>query len=126
MSHAYSWVLLRVVPRVERGERINVGAVVFCRTQQYLGLALVINEDRLLALDPTVDVAAVRQQLDGLARVAAGDLSAGRVAAMDSSDRFGFIAAPSSTIVQPSPVHVGLCDDPAAALERLVERAVRL
>jgi hypothetical protein len=125
VTDAYSWTLLRVVPRVERGERINVGAVVFCRTQKFLGLELEIDEGRLLALDPELDLPTLRSQLDGLARVAAGDPGAGRVAAMDPSDRFGFIAAPSSTIVQPSPVHVGMTHDATKALENLMNRAVR-
>ena len=96
MSEAYSWTLLRVVPRVERGERINVGAAVFSRRQRFLGLAFELDEDRLRALDPTLDLDAVRCQLQGLERVALGDPAAGRVAGMDPADRFGFIAAPSS------------------------------
>jgi hypothetical protein len=123
---AYSWTILRVVPRVERGEQINIGAAVFSRRHNFLGLELVVDEPRLRALAPDLDLADLRVQLGGLERVAQGDASAGRIAGMDPSDRFGFIAAPSSTIVQPSPVHVGLCDDPAAALERLVERYVRI
>lgn len=127
MSEAYSWTLLRVVPRVERGERINVGAAVFCRRKRYLGLAYEIDGARLLALDPSLDVDALRRQLEGLQRVAAGAPEAGRVAGMEPADRFGFIAAPSSTILQPSAVHVGLCDDdPAAVLDDLIDRYVKL
>lgn len=126
MSEPYSWTLLRVVPRVERGERINVGAAVFCRRARYLGLAFELDEARLRALDPRLDLDALRRQLEGLERVAAGDPQAGRVAGMDAADRFGFIAAPSSTVLQPAPVHVGLCDEPAAALDDLMARYVRL
>lgn len=127
MSEAYSWTLLRVVPRVERGERINVGAAVFSRRHAYLGLAFELDEPRLLALDPALDLVALRRQLEGLERVALGDPAAGRVAGMDPADRFGFIAAPSSTVLQPSPVHVGVCgDDPAAVLDDLMRRYVRL
>lgn len=123
---AYSWTILRLVPWVERGEQINVGAAVFSRRRDFLGLELVIDEPRLLAFAPDLDLGELRTQLAGIERVAAGDPAAGRIAGMDPSDRFGFIAAPSSTILQPSPVHVGLCDDPAEALRRLVERYVRL
>ncbi len=123
---AYSWTILRVVPRIERGEQINVGAAVFSRRHDYLGLELVIDEDRLRAFAPDLDLDELRIQLAGLERVAAGDPSAGRVAGMSTGDRFGFLAAPSNTILQASPVHVGLCDDPAEALERLVDRYVRL
>jgi Protein of unknown function (DUF3037) len=124
---AYSWTLLRAVPRVERGERLNVGAAVFCRRKRYLGLAYAIDESRLLALDPTLDVPALRRQLEGLERVARGAADAGRIAGMEPADRFGFIAAPSSTVLQPSPVHVGLCEgDPADVLGDLMARYVRL
>lgn len=122
----YSWALLRLVPRIERGEQVNVGAAVFSRSSDWLGLEVVLDEPRLSAFAPGLDLAAVRQQLDGLARVASGDPDAGRIAGMDTSDRFGFITAPSNTMIQSSPVHVGLCDDPAAALRRLVDRYVRI
>jgi hypothetical protein len=124
---AYSWTLLRVVPRIERGERMNVGAAVYCRRKQYLGLGYVLDQARLLALDPALDLTAVRHQLAGLERVAAGDSAAGRVAGMDAADRFGFIAAPSSTVLQASAVHVGLCTgDPAAMLDDILTRYVHV
>ena len=122
----YSWTILRVVPRIERGEQINVGAAVFSRSADWLGLTIALDEARLRALAPDLDLGAVRTQLGGLERVASGDPEAGRVAGMSTSDRFGFIAAPSNTIIQASPVHVGLCEEPAAALERIVERYVRV
>lgn len=122
----YSWALLRVVPRIERGEQLNVGAAVFSRHHDWLGVEVVLDEDRLRAFAPDLDIAALRQQLDGLARVAAGDPDAGRVAGMATTDRFGFLTAPSNTIIQSSPVHVGLGDDPAAALQRIVDRFVRV
>jgi Protein of unknown function (DUF3037) len=127
MSEPYSWTLLRVVPRVERGERLNVGAAVHCRRKGYLGFAFELDEPRLLSLDPALDLGVLRRQLEGLERVAAGAPEAGRVAGMDPADRFGFIAAPSSTVLQPSPVHVGMCDgDPAEVLADLMARYVRL
>lgn len=125
-NEPYSWTILRVVPRVERGERINVGAAVFCRRARFLGLAFELDEARLRALDPRLDIALLGRQLEGLQRVAEGDPAAGRVAGMDPADRFGFIAAPSSTVIQPSPVHVGLCAVPEEALQHLMDRYVRL
>lgn len=123
----YSWTLLRFVPRVERGERINVGAAVYSRRKRYLGFAYELDEARLRALDPAADLDVLRRQLEGLERVAAGAPEAGRVAGMEAADRFGFIAAPSSTVLQPSPVHVGVCaDDPADELDDLMARYVRL
>ncbi len=114
-------------PPHRTGERLNVAAAVFCRRHRYLGFGYVLDAGRLHALDPALDLAALERQLDGLQRVAAGDPGAGRVAGMDPADRFGFIAAPSSTVLQPAPVHVGLCDDdPAAALDDLLDRYVRL
>lgn len=120
----YSYVLLRVVPRIERGEQLNVGAAVFCRGQRWLRARVVIDAPRLLALDPQLDLPALRRQLDGLVRVAEGDPAAGRVAGMEPADRFGFIAAPSSTIVQPSAVHTGLCEAPEQVLDALIARYV--
>ncbi|MBO9534947.1 MAG: DUF3037 domain-containing protein [Solirubrobacteraceae bacterium] len=123
----YSWALLRVVPRVERGERINVGAAVYSRRKRYLGFAFELDEVRLRALDPALDLDTLRRQLEGLERVAAGAPEAGRIAGMEPADRFGFIAAPSSTVLQPSPVHVGVCSgDPADELDDLMRRYVRL
>ncbi|MFT4035952.1 MAG: DUF3037 domain-containing protein [Patulibacter sp.] len=124
----YSWALLRIVPRAERGERINVGAAVYARRPGYLGLSYELDERRLRALDPRLDLDALRRQLDGLRRVADGDPDAGRVAAMSPADRFGFIVAPSSTVLQPSPVHVGICPDDAltTTLDELIARYIRL
>ena len=127
----FSYVILRVVPSVERGERINVGVVLHCRQRRFLGVRWCVDAGRLAALGPRIDhltPAAAGAEIEGhlraLARVAAGDPGAGAVAALDRSDRFGWLAAPSSTIVQPSSVHAGLCEDPAATLDALFERLV--
>jgi pyridoxamine 5'-phosphate oxidase len=116
--------VLRVVPDVERGESVNAGVVVFCRRQRYLQAKVRLPAGRLAALAPDLAQGVVRDHLDTLARVAAGDPEAGPVARMEPSERFGWLAAPSSTIVQPSAVHTGLCRDPAGELERLFERLV--
>lgn len=116
--------MLRVVPDVERGEAVNAGVVVYCRTRRFLRARIALPAARLSALAPDLDQVPVRTHLQALEAVAAGDPEAGPIARMDASERFGWLAAPSSTIVQPSPVHTGLCDDPAAELDRLFDRLV--
>jgi hypothetical protein len=120
----FAYLVLRVVPSVERGERLNVGVVVFCRQRRFLGARVHLDEARLAALDPELDVRELADHLTGLVRVAEGAPGAGPIAALDQSDRFGWLAAPSSTIVQPSEVHTGLCEDPARTLEELHARLV--
>jgi hypothetical protein len=120
----FAYLVLRVVPSVERGERLNVGVVVFCRQRRFLGARVHLDEARLAALDPELDVRELADHLTGLVRVAEGAPGAGPIAALDQSDRFGWLAAPSSTIVQPSEVHTGLCEDPARTLQELHARLV--
>jgi pyridoxamine 5'-phosphate oxidase len=115
----FQYALLRVVPHVERGEALNAGVVVFCRPLRFLAARVALDEGRLDALAPGTDPAPIRERLEVLAAAAAGDEAAGAVARLDPSERFGWIAAPSSTVVQPGPVHTGLCEDPAALLDRL-------
>ncbi len=125
-SEPFSYSVVRVVPRVERGERLNVGVVVFCRPLGYLAARTHLDEARLRALWPDLDPAAVRPHLDAIERIAAGDPAAGPIAALDETARFHWLVAPSSTIVQPSAVHTGLCDDPKAELDKLVRSLVEL
>jgi hypothetical protein len=121
----FSYLILRAVPSVERGERVNVGVVLFCRQRRFLGARVTVDEERLAALgDQGIDVRQLEDHLAALVRVAEGAPGAGPVAALEPSDRFGWLAAPSSTIVQPSEVHTGLCDDPEAMLEALHARLV--
>jgi hypothetical protein len=121
---AFQYAIWRVVPSVERGEALNVGVVVYCRRRQFLKARVEIDDERLHALSPDLDVAAVRTHLEGMVRVADGDPAGGAIAAMPQSDRFGWLTAASSTIVQPSPIHTGLCADPEAVLDRLFRRLV--
>jgi pyridoxamine 5'-phosphate oxidase len=120
----FQYLVLRIVPDVERGEAVNAGVVVYCRAQRYLAAKVQLPAGRLGALAPELEQAPVRAHLDLLAAVAAGDADAGPLARQDLQDRFGWLAAPSSTVVQPSPVHTGMCSDPAAELERLFDRLV--
>lgn len=121
---AFQYAIWRVVPSVERGEALNVGVVVYCRRRQFLEARVLVDEARLRALSSDLDVDAVRRHLDGLVRVAAGDPASGAIAAMPQSERFGWLTAASSTIVQPSPIHTGLCASPEAVLDRLYTRLV--
>jgi hypothetical protein len=123
-SDEFAYAVLRVVPRVERGERFNAGVVVFCRRRAFLAARVDLDERRLAALAPDLDAAQVREHLDALARIAAGDPAGGPVSALDPSERFGWLVAPSSTVIQPSRVHTGLCEEPQTTLERLFSELV--
>jgi pyridoxamine 5'-phosphate oxidase len=121
---AFQYAVLRVVPNLERGEFVNAGVVVFCRQLRFLEARVSLDEGRLLALAPGADTAAIRAQLEGLAATAAGDPSAGAIARMEQSERFHWLAAPSSTVIQPGPIHTGLCEEPRALLDRLFRTLV--
>jgi hypothetical protein len=123
-DNEFQYALLRVVPRLERGERLNAGVVLFARRAQFLAALVKLDEERLRALAPEVDPAPLARQLEAIARVAAGEQSAGPIASLPQSERFAWIVAPSSTAIQPSAVHVGICADPRAKLERLFEKLV--
>jgi Protein of unknown function (DUF3037) len=122
----FSYAVYRVVPRVERGERINVGVVLFCRPLQYLAVRTALDEQRLAALWPGLDPAAVRPHLQALEQIAAGAAAAGPIASLDVTARFHWLVSPSSTIIQPSAVHTGLCDDLPSRLDRLFAALVEL
>ncbi|MGW1284023.1 DUF3037 domain-containing protein [Streptomyces sp. NPDC002586] len=121
----FEYALLRVVPRVERGECINAGVVVYCRAQAYVGARTHLDEARLLALDPEADVAGVRAALGAIERHCAGGEEAGQAARDDAGRRYRWVIAPRSTVVQPGPVHTGLTTDSAAETERLLDLLVR-
>ena len=125
MTVPFQYAILRVVPSLERGECLNVGVVLFCRQRRFLAVSVALDRDRLALLAPELSVASVEPHLDALAAVAAGDPAGGAVGTLEQSERFHWLVAPSSTVVQPSPVHTGLCEDPAATLEHLVSRLVR-
>jgi hypothetical protein len=122
----FQYTILRVVPRIERGECINFGVVLFCRQRSFLGIRIELDEARLRALDPDLDPAAVEPHLEAIAAVVAGEPSAGPLAQLSPSERFGWVAAKSSTLIQPSEVHTGLTDDPQATLDHLFTSLVQL
>jgi hypothetical protein len=116
---AFDYAIVRVVPRVDRDELVNVGAILYCAERDFLGCRLAVDEARLRALAPDLDLAAVVRHLDGIRALCAGDERAGPIAALSASERFHWLTAPRSTVVQTSPIHPGRCEDPAAALEQL-------
>ena len=120
----FQYAIVRVVPHVERGECLNAGVVLFCRPLRFLGARVSLDERALAALAPDCAPGPVRDQLAAVEAVAAGADGGGPVAALPPSERFHWLVAPSSTIVQPSPVHTGLTDDPAADLDRLFKTLV--
>ncbi|MBC2874133.1 MULTISPECIES: DUF3037 domain-containing protein [Streptomyces] len=121
----FEYALLRVVPRVERGEQINAGVVVYCQARSFVEARVHLDEARLLALDPAVDVAGVRAALRAVEGVCAGGERAGQAACDDAGRRFRWLIAPRSTVVQPGPVHTGLTLDPSGEPERLLDLLVR-
>lgn len=121
----FDYALIRVVPRVDRGECLNTGVVLFCRTRRYLAARIALDPARLAALAPELDPEMVRHHLDGIVRVCAGGPDAGPIGQLPPHQRFDWLVAPSSTVIQASPVHSGLCDDPATALDELFDVLVR-
>lgn len=121
----YQYVVLRCVPRVDREEFVNVGVVLYCEEAKFLGVDCAVDEMRLHAVAPSLDVDALRAGLRFADAVCRGDAAAGDVAAQPLGIRFGFLKAPRSTVVQPGPVHGGLTSDPRAELAGLLDRLVR-
>lgn len=124
-SRTFEYALVRVVPRVERGECINAGVVVWCRSLDTLRAAVELDRERLAALAPDADVAMIEAHLDSLVRIAAGASDAGPIGRMSAAERFRWLVAPRSTVIQVSEVHEGLCTDPEEALARLLASLVR-
>jgi hypothetical protein len=120
----FQYAVLRLVPRIERDEFVNVGVIVFCRTRGFLRARVALDPRRIEALAPGFDLETVREHLDARVRVAAGDPDAGPIAALSQSERFHWLVAPSSTVIQTSPVHSGLCEEPDALLDRLFDQLV--
>ncbi|MEA2653297.1 MAG: hypothetical protein QOI37_524 [Chloroflexota bacterium] len=122
--NAFQYAIVRLVPRVERGEMLNVGVILLCRSRRFLAARMRLDERRLAAFAPDLDSATVLPYLDAIERIAAGDASAGPIAGSGQAERFHWLVAPSSTIIQPSAVHTGLCEDPATELEHLLATLV--
>ncbi len=123
-AEPFQYAVVRVVPRVEREEFINAGVIVFCRACGYLAARTALDVERLRAIDPQADPEAIDAQLAAITMIAAGDPDAGPLAALPQSERFHWLAAPASTVVQTSQTHSGICVDPAQTLEHLFARLV--
>ena len=121
----YDYSVIRVVPRVDRGEQINVGVILSCPDTEFLDARIELDEAVLRALDPDVDLAAVRANLNGIHEICRGGAGAGPIGLLPARGRFRWLVSPRSTIVQPSPVHTGKTSDPVACLEQLMDRIVR-
>ena len=121
---SFDYAVIRVVPRVEREEFINAGVLLYCRTRGFLGARIAVDRARLAALAPDADLAEIERVLELIPRLCSGDPRAGPIGRLSQAERFHWLVAPRSTITQTSPVHSGLCDDPEAALDHLLERMV--
>jgi hypothetical protein len=120
----FQYAALRIVPRVERGEAVNAGVVLFCRPLRFLGARTRLHAALLAALAPDCDPAEVRPLLEAVERIAAGDPAGGPIARLPASERFHWLVAPASTIIQPGAVHTGMTVDPPGELDRLFTRLV--
>ena len=121
----YDYAIIRVVPRVERGEQINVGVILSCADSEFLESRIELDAARLLALDPALDLDAIRASLDTIPTICRGGADGGPIGALPARGRFRWLVSPRSTMIQMSPVHTGRTTDPVAALERLMDTMVR-
>lgn len=122
--HSFEYALIRVVPRVERGEFINAGVIVFCLAQKFLRCRLHIDAERINALWPGMEVEEIGRHLAAFPEICAGAEDAGPIARLSQRERFLWLVAPRSTVIQISPVHSGLCEHPEAAVNEVFERLV--
>jgi hypothetical protein len=123
---AFDYAVVRVVPRVDRGEFVNAGVIVFCPTKGVLESRIELNRERLLALAPSIDCEVVQSHLDVIPRVCRGGAEAGPIGELPQRARFHWLVAPRSTVIQMSPVHSGVHHDPGAALLSLFDKLVRV
>ncbi len=121
---SYDYAVVRVVPRVERGEFLNVGVILFCRPRRFLRTQIALDTQRLNIFAPSLDLDEVQYHLDLLVRVSTGNKDAGPVAQLSQSERFHWLVSPRSTIIQTSPMHSGLCADPEETLQKLLKEQV--
>jgi hypothetical protein len=123
--YSYDYAIFRIVPRVEREEFVNVGVIVSCPSKDFLEARIELDEKRVLSLDQTIDLELVRSNLDTIPAICAGGEGAGPIGKLTQRERFYWLVAPRSTIIQSSPVHTGYCSDPREVLEHLLVTMVR-
>ena len=124
-QNSYDYAVIRVVPRVERQEFVNAGVILWCRDQEFIETRIELDEARLRALDASNDIEAVRRHLQSFAIICAGGPDSGPIGRLPKRERFDWLVAPRSTIIQTSPVHTGRCTDPTSTMERLLDTMVR-
>ena len=123
-NNSFDYAVFRVVPCAERGEFLNVGVVMHCPALTFLGVRVHLDEERLRALWPDQDLTVIRQHVEAFSRICAAEPKAGPIARLSRRERFHWMVAPRSTVIQVSPVHTGMCEDPAGTLEELFRRLV--
>ena len=124
MPASFDYAVFRIVPRVEREEFVNAGVIVYCAEQRFLAARVHVDEARLKALWPDLDIELVRQHLEAVTRISSGDPLAGPIARLTPGERFHWLVAPRSTMIQVSPVHSGICEAPEEALARLFQQLI--
>ena len=124
-ARTYDYAVIRVVPRVEREEFLNAGVILACQDASFLDARIELDEARLLALDPGADIAMIERHLAAIPEICAGGKRAGPLGVLSRRERFDWLTAPRSALIQTSPVHTGRCTDPTAALEALMRKMVR-
>ena len=124
VQHSYDYALIRLMPSIERGESLNVGVVLYCRTKRYLAALTHCDATRITLLDPQCDIATIVAQLQIFSAVAAGDTQAGPIARLPQAERYHWLVAPRSTIIYTAPAHCGVCVDPHYEIDRLMQRLV--
>ena len=120
---SYDYAFIRVVPHADRGEFVNVGVILYCRTQHYLNAQVELDEKRILALNPAQDIDELKRHLKLIPKICQGQ---GPIGELGQADSFHWLVAPHNTVVQFSPVHTGLCTDPQVELERVMDSMVRV
>jgi Protein of unknown function (DUF3037) len=123
--NSYDYAVIRIVPRVEREEFVNVGVIVSCPQKEFLEARIQVDESRLKALDPTIDIEAIRANLASIPAICAGGAQGGTIGKLSRRERFDWLVAPRSTMIQTSKVHTGRCTDPSTLLEHLLNTMVR-
>jgi hypothetical protein len=123
-TSSYDYAIVRIVPLIERGECINIGVIVFCRTQRFLDMLIHFDQQRLSAFAPALDMSFVQQQSEHLVQICRGGHASGPIGQLSQTERFHWLVSPHSTIIQTSPVHCGICSDPARTLQDLLQKLV--
>lgn len=123
-SHLFEYAVIRVVPKVEREEFLNAGVILYCKDKRFLQTLFTLNDARLLAFTPAIDIAEIHAYFCAIKNICAGNAEGGPIAKLDMASRFRWLTATRSTVVQSSKVHPGLCIDPQQTLQRLYEQLV--